>query len=73
MPAPANYLAPDGYRYGVMYDDGSVSEVFNGRTQRERAEERAARDAERFTPDNITLARRLPGQPWERHPPEGTH
>ena len=27
---PANYLAPDGYRYGVMFNDGSVSERWNG-------------------------------------------
>lgn len=63
---PANYLAPDGYRYGVMYNDGSVGEWFNGRTQRERAAALAAADAVEFAPDNITLARKRPGGRWER-------
>lgn len=61
-----NYLAPDGYRYGVMYSDGSVGEWFNGRTQRARAAAMAAEDAVRYAPDNITLARKRPGGRWER-------
>ena len=64
---PANYYAPDGYRYGVMFNDGSVGEWFNGRTQREQAEREAAQCNQMFPRDNITVARRRPGGPWERH------
>ena len=69
---PANYLAPDGYRYGVMFTDGSVAEYWNGRTQRERAEEYAAKVVADQTAwsggrhDHITLARQRPGEPWTR-------
>lgn len=61
-----NYLAPDGYRYGVMFNDGSVLDRWNGRTQRERASEAAERWAREFAPDNITVARRRHGEPWTR-------
>lgn len=72
-----NQLAPDGYRYGVMFNDGSVAERWNGRTQRERAQEYAAAVVARqiayiaerqldWQHDNITLARRLPNGRWER-------
>lgn len=77
---PANYYAPDGYRYGVMFSDGSVAAYWNGRTQRERAEEYRdtvlADQRERLAgterkPDNVTLARRALGQSWTRViPPE---
>lgn len=59
-------LAPDGYQYGVMFSDGSVWDRWNGRTQRERAAATAAILRDQYPPDNITLARRLPGQSWER-------
>jgi len=39
---PANFYAPDGYRYGVRFRDGSVADWWNGRTQLQRARE--ARD-----------------------------
>ena len=66
-----NYLAPDGYRYGVMFNDGSVAERWTGRTQRERAEDYARRVVAAQMDwcgrhDHITLARHLPGEPWER-------
>ena len=61
-----NETAPDGYRYGVMFNDGSVEDRWNGRTQRQHAQAEADRLARRYAPDNITLARRLPGQPWRR-------
>jgi hypothetical protein len=69
--APRNYLAPDGYRYGVMFSDGSVSERWNGRTQREQAQRDADDAAREYAPDRITLARRKPGEPWERVIPPG--
>ena len=80
----ANFLAPDGYRYGVMFNDGSVTEIWNGRTQRQRAEEYLAmtlrcheewriehgfpREPGR-SPDHVTLARHRLGEPWERIEP----
>lgn len=66
MSEQANYVAPDGYRYGVMFNDGSVTERWNGHTQRQRAELHAWLWALLYKPDNITLARRLPDGPWER-------
>lgn len=67
----SNELAPDGYRYGVMFGDGSVAERWNGRTQRDRAAAYAegvvAEHLEQWgRADRVTLARRRPGQPWER-------
>lgn len=67
-----NYCAPDGYRYGVMFHDGSVADWWNGRTQRERAEEHARRWLEqaresakgRAFIDTYTVVRHRPGQPW---------
>lgn len=73
-----NTFAPDGYRYGVMFSDGSVAQRWCGDTQRQRAE--AYRDEvladqrawlakfsrSRREPDHITLARWRPGEPWER-------
>lgn len=61
-----NTYAPDGYQYGVMHNDGSVTKTWTGRTQRERAYEAATEWAARFSPDHITLARRRPGGEWER-------
>ena len=68
---PANFYASDGYRYGVMFGDGSVGEWYNGESQRQRAEEeaRAIVDeqlAKYGRHDHISVARRLPGGPWER-------
>ena len=68
---PNNYLAPDGYRYGVMFNDGSVSEIWNGRTQRERATEEVARLAAEHSRDHITLARMRPGEAWARTDTDG--
>lgn len=65
LPAP-NYYAPDGWRYGVMFGDGSVASYWNGRTQREHASEFAEDTARTYAPDRITLARRRPPGPWER-------
>lgn len=61
-----NQYAPDGYQYGVMFNDGAVMKRWTGRTQRQRAEEYARETREKYAPDNITLARRLPGGSWER-------
>lgn len=68
-----NYWAPDGYRYGVMFDDGSIADLWNGRTQRERAEQYLADTVTFLTDslgrpprDRITLARMKLGEPWER-------
>lgn len=69
-----NYWAPDGYRYGVMFDDGAVADLWNGSTQRERAEEYLAKTLafvsnalHRPSRDRITLARMRSGEPWERY------
>jgi hypothetical protein len=61
-----NRYAPDGYRYGVMFDDGSVAHRWNGATQRERAESYLAQMLELFPGDNITLARARPDGTWKR-------
>lgn len=68
-----NYWAPDGYRYGVMFEDGSIADLWNGTTQRERAEQYAVDTLEFLTTalrrpprDRITLARMKLGEPWER-------
>lgn len=76
----SNYFAEDGYRYGVMFNDGSVAEYWNGKTQRYHAEAYLAKVLEEhrlwrehhpspdpnYMPDHITLARARLGQPWER-------
>jgi hypothetical protein len=71
-----NYWAPDGYRYGVMFDDGSVADLWNGESQRERAEQYLESTAGwlattlgRPSTDRITLARMALGEPWERVEP----
>lgn len=69
----ANHVAPDGYRYGVMFNDGSVVDYWNGRTQRQQAEEHAAKwSAEarewangQWLIDPHRVVRRMPGGPWE--------
>lgn len=61
-----NRYAPDGYRYGVMFNDGSVTNRWNGHSQRERAERYLAMCKEAYPGDNITLARQAPGENWER-------
>lgn len=45
-------------QWGVMFDDGSVMHRWNGRTERQRAEESAALWAWEHAPDRITLAYR---------------
>lgn len=59
-------LSPDGWRYGVMHDDGSVTQRWNGPTQRERAQEQADRLAARYPGDHITAARTRDGRAWTR-------
>lgn len=73
----SNYWAPDGYRYGVMYADGSVAARWSGRTQRARAQENLEQVIADLTAwlgrpprDLITLARCQPGEPWERISPD---
>ena len=58
-------LAPDGYRYGIRFVDGSISERWNGSTQRERVEEEAGRMATLYSRDRIYPVRRRPDGPWE--------
>lgn len=60
------WAAPDGYRYGVMFSDGSIRQAWNGRTQRLHAEIVAERLAVEYPGDDITVARCLPGQSWVR-------
>lgn len=43
-------------QWGVMFNDGSVRHPWNGRTQRQRAEEEARRLRVEYAPDNITVA-----------------
>jgi hypothetical protein len=60
-----NFYTPDGYRYGVMFYDGSVSNIWNGRSQRERAEKEAERLNQEYPRDNIHPVRRAPdSQVW---------
>ena len=71
----SNYYAQDGYRYGVMFNDGSVKHSWNGDTQREQAIDCAAAILlEQMTyagrTDNITPCRRRNGGEWERITPE---
>lgn len=63
----------DGYQYGVRFHDGSVKSTWNGRTQRQRAEEFitesyawvwSVRPAGNFI-DRFVLVRRRPEEPWE--------
>lgn len=60
--------------WGVMFHDGSVMYRWNGHTQKERAGKAAQKLAERYAPDNITLAHReSESSEWKRVPssPEG--
>lgn len=71
----SNYLAPDGFRYGIRFRDGSVASWWNGRTQRRRVfdaiEEWRARAlagpfARNYLPnDHLVVRRRSPDDPWE--------
>ena len=54
----------DNYKYGVMFNDGSVMARWNGRTQRQRAYEEYARCKAEYSNDNIRFVRRLIGN-WE--------
>ena len=56
-----NFYAPDGYRYGVMFADGSVRNIWNGKTQRQRAEEEAVLLDAKYHRDNIHPVRRVHG------------
>ena len=58
-------LAPDGYRYGIRFVDGSISERWNGSTQRERVEEEVERMWALYPRDRIYPVRRLPDGDWE--------
>lgn len=62
----ANWVAPDGYRWGVMFQDGSVYHHWTGVTQRTRAEEYLEFVRDKYPGEHITLARRIPGDLWER-------
>jgi hypothetical protein len=66
MRGDARY-APDGFRYGVRHDDGSVSARWNGRTQRRRVEDEADRLAVIYAPDRIEPVRRAPGGDWQAY------
>ena len=67
--------APDGYQYGVRFQDGGVAARWNGRTQRQRAQAYieqvqaqqrqwlAERGSDR-KPDWLVLVRRRPGGEW---------
>jgi hypothetical protein len=59
--------APDGYQYGVRFNDGAVTARWNGSTQRQRAEAEAERLAVEYAPDNIVAVRRRPGSEWETY------
>ena len=66
-----NYYAPDGYRYGVMFNDGSVTDQWNGSTQRERAAAYVLRILGRQVLSNrrldyISVCRRKKDGEWER-------
>jgi uncharacterized protein YodC (DUF2158 family) len=70
---PSNYYAPDGFRYGMRFRDGSVAEWWNGRTQRARAFEAANRYtaealdspfAKHYRSGEYLVVRRSPGGPW---------
>lgn len=51
--------------YGVQFGDGSVAHRWNGRTERQRAEEYLAYLRELYAPDRFTLVyRAAPGSPW---------
>ena len=77
----SNYYASDGYRYGVMFSDGSVRHAWTGESQRERAIDCAAeilleqitylqgRGINDREPDNITPCRMAKGGEWVRFTP----
>jgi hypothetical protein len=71
-------FAPDGYQYGVRFNDGSVATGWNGSTARQRAEEEARRIvaaqvawlAKRGSTrphDRIEPVRRSPDGDWETY------
>lgn len=52
-------------QWGVMFGDGSVMHPWNGRTQRQRAEEEQQRLAQTYYPDQFWLCRRADrDSPW---------
>jgi hypothetical protein len=67
----ANYLAPDGYRYGVQWRDGSVANRWNGRTQADRARQYLADVIAQQLADVgrhdvlVLVRRRSDADPWE--------
>lgn len=75
MKQASNYYAPDGFRYGVRHQDGSVSHHWNGRTQRAQAFRTMAEwharalagpFAKHHSMSSYVVVRHAPGQPW--HP-----
>lgn len=62
--AQSNFFDAEGYRYGVRFADGSVSQTFNGRTQRMQAEKEAQRLAKKYPRDAIHLVRRTIDSDW---------
>lgn len=53
-------------QWGVMFNDGSVSHPWNGRTQEQHARNTATALAKEYYPDNIRLVYRwLPNGPWQ--------
>lgn len=65
-----NYLAPDGYRYAIRFQDGSILEQFNGQFQRSRnlreiLSMRMRQMASHGRHDEFALVRRRPGEPWQ--------
>lgn len=60
-----NLFDAEGFRYGIRFHDGSVSDTFNGSTQRQRATEALAELRKKYPTDNIRLVRRRPGKSWE--------
>lgn len=69
----AQLLAPDGYRYGVQFTDGTVTDRWMGPTQRQRAFEfieakRIQQEAEAGRHDDLRLVRRRLDEVWEEVP-----
>lgn len=62
---PQCNLAPDGYQYGVRFNDGSIRDSWNGRTQRERAIAELVRLRAEYPRDDMALVRRAGrAAPW---------
>ena len=67
MPQPNHYHA--GFRYGVMFNDGSVRNVWSGASQRERALAAYQKISADYPNDNIRFVRKAVGSTeWEEIP-----